>query len=65
MIIYGFRWYGWTTVYGMIRDQNDGEIRQGNQNVENVETSNCSYIYDNNIQHHNIQMSKLENSYIR
>jgi hypothetical protein len=55
----------WDTVYDLMCNNNDGETRQGNQNVESVETSNHSYIYDNNIEHHNIPMSQFENSYIR
>ena len=39
----------WDTVYYLMRDQNDGGNGQEDQHVENMETPNCSYTYDNHV----------------
>jgi hypothetical protein len=39
----------WDTVYYLMREQNDGGNGQEDQHVENMETPNCSYTYDNHV----------------
>jgi hypothetical protein len=52
-------------IYSTIVMHNQNETWQGNQNTGNLETSNRSYIYDNNIHHDSIPMFPLESSYIK
>jgi hypothetical protein len=60
---YGFHTYG-IQYYAMMNKWNDEETGPENQNVENVGTLNCSYVYDDNLTYHNISLSQLYNSYI-